>query len=115
VNLSGREISSCSWCGATVDPVDGFRLAEHGGNRSAVFCRLEHIVAWAIRGPRWEPGRTLEPSVLDVVPECARCGAALDAGYLVLVRHRGEHRIPDAFCSIEHLLAWAKAGGRWRT
>jgi len=33
---------------------------------------------------------------------------------LVLVRHRGEHRIPDAFCSVDHLDAWARAGGRWR-
>jgi hypothetical protein len=29
------------------------------------------------------------------------------------VRHRGEHRIPDGFCSVDHLLAWAKAGGRY--
>jgi hypothetical protein len=33
---------------------------------------------------------------------------------VVLVRHRGEHRIPDAFCSADHLASWAKAGGRWR-
>jgi hypothetical protein len=45
---------------------------------------------------------------------CAHCGAALDEGHLVLVRHRGEYRIPDGFCSVDHLLAWAKAGGRWQ-
>ncbi len=33
---------------------------------------------------------------------------------LVLVRHRGEHRIPDGFCWVEHAADWAKAGGRWR-
>ena len=33
---------------------------------------------------------------------------------LTLVRHRGEHRIRDSFCSVAHLTAWAKAGGRWR-
>ena len=27
---------------------------------------------------------------------------------------RGEHRIPDAFCSVGHAADWAKAGGRWR-
>jgi hypothetical protein len=32
---------------------------------------------------------------------------------VVLVRHRGEHRIPDAFCSPDHMSEWAKAGGRW--
>jgi len=32
---------------------------------------------------------------------------------LLLVRRRGEHRIGDAFCSVEHLGDWAKAGGRW--
>jgi hypothetical protein len=31
-----------------------------------------------------------------------------------LIRHRGEHRIADAFCGTDHLLEWAKAGGRWR-
>jgi hypothetical protein len=30
------------------------------------------------------------------------------------VRARGEHRIADGFCSVEHLLDWAKAGGRYR-
>jgi hypothetical protein len=33
---------------------------------------------------------------------------------VLLVRHRGEHRIPDAFCSLDHAAEWAKAGGRWR-
>jgi hypothetical protein len=32
---------------------------------------------------------------------------------VLLVRHRGEHRIGDAFCTVEHLAQWAKAGGRW--
>jgi hypothetical protein len=30
------------------------------------------------------------------------------------VRHRGEARIPDGFCSADHLMEWAKRGGRWR-
>jgi hypothetical protein len=32
--------------------------------------------------------------------------------HVVLVRHRGEHRIPDGFCDVKHLAA--KAGGRWQ-
>ena len=31
-----------------------------------------------------------------------------------LVRHRGEHRIADGFCSVDHMADWAKSGGRWR-
>jgi hypothetical protein len=45
---------------------------------------------------------------------CAECGTALGDQGVELVRHRGEHRIADAFCSVEHLAGWAKAGGRWR-
>ena len=40
---------------------DGFRLAEHAGDRGAVFCRLEHVVPWAIQGAHWEAGEPLEP------------------------------------------------------
>jgi hypothetical protein len=97
---------SCSWCGTGVDPDDGFRL--HQGARLAVFCRLEHVVPWAMRGASWIEGEGDRP-----VPEggCAECEREAT---LVLVRHRGEHRIPDGFCSVEHAADWAKAGGRWR-
>ena len=40
-------------------------------------------------------------------------GVPLSDVHVLLVRHRGEHRIPDAFCSVDHLAEWAKAGGRW--
>ena len=43
----------CAWCGAAVDAEDGFRAYEPAGSRAAVFCRLEHIVPWAIRGAHW--------------------------------------------------------------
>jgi hypothetical protein len=56
-----------------------------------------------------------EPGATDPVTACAHCGEPLAERHLLLVRHRGEHRIPDGFCSIDHLLAWAKAGGRWQT
>jgi hypothetical protein len=38
----------------------------------------------------------------------------LDDDRIVLVRHRGEHRIADGFCSTDHMVEWAKSGGRWR-
>jgi hypothetical protein len=102
-----------------VEPDDGFRLGEHSGDRGAVFCRLEHVVPWVMQGAHWEAGLSLgepvEPSSLDTLYECAHCGGALGEGHLLLVRHRGNHRIPDGFCSVGHLLEWAKAGGRWRS
>jgi hypothetical protein len=114
---------SCTWCGNAVEENDGYRLGEHEhgkpGDGGAVFCRLEHIVPWAMQGAHWEAGLSLgepiEPAGLAGQPECAHCGAALGDAHLLLVRHRGENRIPDAFCSVDHLLSWAKAGGRWRS
>ena len=63
-----------------------------------------------MRGARWEPGETGER---ETPPDCSRCGEALGDVRLVLVRHRGEHRITDAFCSVDHMADWAKSGGRW--
>ena len=45
---------------------------------------------------------------------CAHCEAPIGEVHVLLVRHRGEHRIADSFCDVEHLAAWAKAGGRWQ-
>ncbi len=105
----------CTWCGATVEAEDGYRLAEPAGARRAVFCRLEHIVPWAIQGPKWEAGEIEEPKAIeDSLDRCAHCEHLLDETRILLVRHRGEHRIPDAFCSVEHAAEWVKAGGRWR-
>ena len=39
---------------------------------------------------------------------------ALEEAHVLLVRSRGEHRVHDGFCSVAHLLEWAKAGGRYR-
>jgi hypothetical protein len=105
----------CTWCGKPVERENGFRVAEVPGARRATFCRLEHVVPWSIQGAHWEPGEIEEPPGLtDALEACAHCGERLSDVYVVLVRHRGEHRIPDAFCSVDHLAAWAKSGGRWR-
>ena len=106
---------TCTWCGADVDDDDGFRLYEPAGSRRAAFCRLEHVVPWAIQGAHWEPGEVAEPPSIDRgAITCAHCGLDLGEVHLLLVRRRGEARIPDDFCSVDHLLEWAKAGGRWR-
>jgi hypothetical protein len=97
-----------------VEPDDGFRAYEPAGERRAVFCRLEHVVPWAIQGPHWEAGTLTEPSTVEEgVEACSHCGERLGEVHVLLVRHRGEHRVPDGFCSVEHMRAWASAGGRW--
>jgi hypothetical protein len=101
----------CTWCGCDVEPDDGFRAYEAAGSRRAVFCRLEHIVPWAIRGAWWEPGPPVDDPRMRT---CSWCGAGLTEAHVLLVRSRGEHRVPDGFCTVAHLLEWAKAGGRYR-
>ena len=104
----------CDWCGEEVEPDDGFRAAEPAGERYAVFCRLEHVVPWVISGAHWEAGNLSEPLPADEeLDHCAHCGELVDDARVLLIRHRGEHRIADAFCGPTHLMEWAKAGGRW--
>ncbi len=102
----------CSWCGTAVEADEGWRAGEHAGERRATFCRLEHVVPWVIQGARWEAGSIVAPDAGS--DSCASCQAPLDDGRVILIRHRGEHRISDAFCGPEHMRQWAGAGGRWR-
>lgn len=105
----------CSWCGAPVARDEGFRAAEEAGERLAIFCRLEHVVPWAMQGPHWDAGVLKDhPPADPELEHCAECGRAVDDTRVLLVHHRGEHRIGDAFCGTDHLLVWARAGGRWR-
>jgi hypothetical protein len=116
----------CTWCGAEVEPEDGFRAYEPAGERRAVFCRLEHVIPWSIQGPHWDNARVLrrrsrgatrfvaKPPVDNAPTRCSHCDAELTGAHVLLVRHRGEHRVADAFCSVDHMTEWAKAGGRWR-
>jgi hypothetical protein len=108
--IAEQSIERCSWCGEPIGSGDGWRLYEQPGARRAAFCRLEHAVPWAIKGARWEPGESGER---PTPPDCAHCGKTLGDVRIVLVRHRGEHRIPDAFCSVDHMADWAKSGGRY--
>jgi hypothetical protein len=104
----------CSWCGVGVEADDGWRAYEPAGERRAAFCRLEHVVPWVIQDAHWDAGAPDEPlPAQDAQPLCSHCGAELGDVHVLLVRHRGEHRIADAFCTVEHMGEWAKAGGRW--
>ena len=105
----------CSWCGDAIERDEGWRVQEVPGVRRAAFCRLELVVPWSIQGAHWEAGEIEEPTgLIEDKHACSHCGAALGDVHIVLVRHRGEHRIADAFCSADHMAEWAKAGGRWR-
>jgi hypothetical protein len=106
----------CTWCGTEVEADDGFRAYEPAGERRAVFCRLEHVIPWVIDDAHWEAGGpdTEPPGTPMSEPACSHCGAELGDTQVLLIRHRGEARIPDAFCSVDHMNAWAKAGGRFR-
>ncbi len=106
--------ATCNWCRSEVEADGGYRAYEPATGRRATFCRLEHVVPWLIRGPQWSFGRVLAPTD-NGLGRCAWCASPLSTGTVLLVRHRAEHRIADAFCDAEHLLEWAKAGGRWRT
>jgi hypothetical protein len=113
--MDRQSTDTCSWCGNAIEREDGWRVQEVPGARHAAFCRLEHVVPWKIQGAHWEPGEIEEPAGLaDDLEACGYCHAALQDVYVVLVRRRGGHRIPDAFCSADHMAEWAKAGGRWR-
>ena len=105
-------MDACSWCGEEVDADAGLRAAEPAGERVATFCRLEHVVPWITQGAHWEPGRLVTADAVGL-GVCACCGEALGDRRVLLVRHRGEHRIADAFCSTDHLRDWARRGGRF--
>lgn len=105
----------CSWCGEPVGADDGYRAFEPAGERRAVFCRLEHVVPWAIQGAHWSAGTIDAGELRFGAPEaCAQCEGPLGDTRVLLVHHRGEYRIADGFCGVQHLLDWAKAGGRWQ-
>ena len=115
VRLPRAMPEQCSWCSTEVGADDGFRVAEPEHDHRAVFCRLEHVVPWIIQGAAWDSGRiTRRDEPDDGLGRCALCGGPLGAERVLVVRHRGEHRIADAFCRIDHLADWAKGGGRYK-
>lgn len=111
MGASGAE--RCTWCGAEVERDDGWRAYEPAGARRAVFCRLEHVIPWEMTDAHWEAGTPPEGAPAATPDRCAHCDAELGEVHVLLVRHRGEHRIADAFCDVDHLGEWAKSGGRW--
>ena len=78
----------CSWCGEAVPADDGFRAFEPAGERRAVFCRLEHVVPWVIRGAHWAPARDRRRRA------ARRARAGLRAVRRAARRHAGPARPP---------------------
>ena len=104
----------CTWCGNAVEADDGFRLpstratAARSSAGSSTSSRGRSRARTGRRASRSSPPAPTRPR------RCSHCGAELGDGRVLLVRHRGEHRIADGFCSVDHLREWAKAGGRWQ-
>ncbi len=111
--MAKSRASKCDWCGTKVLEDDGFRLVKPVHNLIATFDRLEHVVPWIMKGPDWHiasGGVELPP---DAPTVDSQTGEELGDEPVYLVRHRGEHRIADAFANIDNALEWAKAGGRF--
>ena len=66
----------CSWCGVEVGADEGFRASEPEGERKAAFCRLEHVVPWAIQGAALGAGDDRAPRRARRRPRAAARTAA---------------------------------------
>lgn len=87
----------CARCGRAIDPEDRFTVRSHDGVEHASICRIEHLVAWVMRGARWQSSnRDAEPTA-PVVLERDRAGTTTEV----------------EFENVEKLREWASAGGPW--
>ncbi len=102
----------CARCGRALNADDAFGLTGLGEGERAGFCRLEHVVAWVMRGATWDRAGSSATRPAEPPERCSECEAA--PASLVLVHHRLGRAVADGFCSLEHLRAWSAAGGRWR-
>ena len=66
--MAGQSTVTCSWCGDVIEREEGWRAQEVPGARRAAFCRLEHVVPWAIQGAHWDAGEIEEPGGLIEAP-----------------------------------------------
>jgi hypothetical protein len=93
----------CARCGRAIDPADHFEIRSVDTDGTARLCRLEHIVAWVLRGAHWQVERPweLQPEQLSA------------AGPVRLVRSRSGVTMERRFADLDELRAWASAGGFW--
>ena len=107
------DLEPCTWCGNEVEPGDGFRAYEPA-RRAA-----RGVLPARARDPLVDPGCPLGRGHADRAA-VSRSGrdpllpdrqAELTDTHVLLVRHRGEHRVAHVFCSVDHMTAWARQAG----
>ncbi|MFT4048365.1 MAG: hypothetical protein QM648_00845 [Solirubrobacterales bacterium] len=104
MNLSKPdEQAICARCGVAIDLADRFVISSSDGAGEAQLCRVEHIVAWVLRGAPWQLERPWESAAEDRAA----------TGPIELARIRGDERIERSFDSPDELCRWASAGGLW--
>lgn len=114
--------TTCSWCGADAPAEGSYLLTDIEGARRMVFCRLEHVVPWVMRAGARQRGEIeqlgedeLARARTTLGDRCSHCDRELaeTPAALLLSRERAGQSVEDSFCEVEHLRAWASAGGRW--
>lgn len=84
-------------CGNSIDRDDAYKVVDPASDEFAWICRVEHLVAWVMRGAGWDSGTS---------------SAGAEAP-LALERHRAGATTTHEFDNPEALRAWASAGGPW--
>lgn len=88
---------NCARCAREIDSDDAYSVVDALTEQTVWICRVEHIVAWVMRGAKFGDGRNARPA----------------EGALRLTRHRSGTQTEYAFDNPEALRAWASAGGPW--
>lgn len=87
----------CARCGRQIDADDNFVVRSLDGTEHAAICRIEHVVAWVMRGARWpSSNRDADPTAP-----------------VRLERNRAAEVTEFEFENVEKLREWASAGGPW--
>lgn len=81
-----------------IDSEDCYSVSSADLSRRVWICRVEHIVAWVLRGATWDDGQD----------------DASSDGRLKLTRFRAGTASELVFDDPERLREWASAGGPWR-
>jgi len=111
--MAKSKAGQCDWCHVEVLDDDGFRLIKPKHKLIATFDRLEHVVPWIMKGPDWHIAKAGLEIPDDVPTVDSQTGEELGDDPVLLVRHRGDIRVADAFANTDNALEWAKAGGRY--
>lgn len=84
-------------CGNAIDSEDAYKVLDPSSDEHAWICRVEHLVAWVLRGAGWDSGLS------EADPDAP----------LLVERHRAGTTTEYSFENLEALRSWASAGGPW--